>query len=202
MSNDERPSARLVLELGLAGATVACYPWVKRGVNAMLMLIFAIQIAAPVPKAPQGPFFPTEVGTVWVYEDNRGETTFVVTDVERRGDGSAIVSVGQTWRGRTGPSYVMLVEDGRLEEAADSPGGGFVHLGPKGPWKTWGGQTRRAAGAEVVRVPAGDFVCVRVDVTRGEYAHTAWYAPGVGEVKYATTAGPGKGYVRVLKSFP
>lgn len=168
--------------------------------------------AAPVPTHlfPKEPvlYFPTTVGTTWVYKDDDDELTLVVSSVEQTNDGKVVAVVRVTGDGLS-EDEKMLVSAGGLarvqsrERKIDPP---LVMLKvPYKPGDTWTYSklkcTDTIRGIETIKVPAGIFDTVRVDSkydVEGQDGGTSfWYAPGVGLVKM--TYGGGK--TQVLKSF-
>ena len=188
----------------------------------LLAATFLLAPAAPVPPEADRPryFFPTTVGTKWVYfhEGPRVEITDVVTKVTKK-DGTTTVTVARYFEG---------VEDEDKEEVLVSDKGVFLatwyscRCDPpicwlKTPFKVgqaWTFRTElvtqvmpsdrsgtmKVTAVEKVEVPAGVFEAVRVEAKGtdlGPWTETRWYAPGVGVVKRITRA---KDEV-VLKSF-
>lgn len=176
-------------------------------------------IAAPVPRHlfPKDPplYFPTKVGTKWVYAEDEGEKTLVVEAVEP-GRGGLVVTVARVDGEKRTPYEKVAVSPGglvRLEmhgEKLDPP---LVLLkAPPKAGDAWDLETRltegpagvltmTVAGEEDVTVPAGRFTAARVDCAYLSPEHeatcTRWYALGVGLVQ----AGHGGRAYRSLKSF-
>ena len=170
-------------------------------------------LAAPVPKGKPAPdYFPTKVGTKRVYRmsgDPRrepSEHTFTVTDVKVK-DGATVVALERevgTARGRVAKfpwGTVRVSKAGVFHtDSFDPPLPVLrVPLTPGSSWK-WEGtsnkerrsQTRTIKGMEVIKVPAGEFNAVRIEVveTRDGDEHifrsTEWHAAGVGRVKWVS----------------
>jgi hypothetical protein len=186
--------------------------------------VLSLAPAAPVPKGADKPvlYFPTKVGTTWVYDNSySGETEEVLT-AAREKDGATIVSVATVGaHGELFPARRLavsgrglhLVQDGNGESKAPCP---WLRL-PHKPGDTWthGDASYCAGAAERVRVPAGDYLAVRVDCsgtiplndgTALKYTSSDWYAAEVGLVKRVaeswTPGGPRlRPLVIVLKSF-
>jgi hypothetical protein len=159
--------------------------------------------AAPVPRAADKPvyYFPTRVGTKWVYDEKGGHEECygkIVTASEEK-DGRLIVTVKTT--------SADFAEDLSIAQYAVSKDGLFAiaynlnaeeplvkhdepYLLLKLPHKdgnTWENETDKlfrrkpvAKKVETVKVPAGTFEAIRVEA--GEIVN--WYAPGVGLVKH------------------
>jgi hypothetical protein len=196
----------------------------RRGIVCGLALALAgWAAAAPASKAPAGPdYYPTKVGTKWVFDQGGRDVTWEVTAAETK-DGETLVTVSQSIAGG---------EPETIAKASVTAKG--VHNVQVGPFKidpacelrfpvkagdSWavdipsqGGELQGSTGTvtvgevEEVEVPAGKFRAVRVEtvVTAVDgkplaepRRATRWYAPGVGLVK--TTAG--KDVVRTLKAF-
>lgn len=177
--------------------------------------------AAPAPKdrPAGGPYFPTAVGTTWVYECGGEQDTLVVTAAEAKGDGT-VVSTGRRIGGRLRPGEVIAVSAGGLDwvgtgaETYDPPvrrlrlpfrSGESWAIESVGPEIHLKGKAT-AHGPETVKVPAGEFTAVRVDF---EYTFNGqvrcreqrWYAAGVGEVKSIVEMTSGHPVETVLKAF-
>lgn len=181
-----------------------------------LALVSALAPAAPVPKGAEKPsvyYFPTTVGTKWVYQTLTpfdSTETMVVTKVEAKGEvrivSSAVVTDDELrpqWDTEVSPKGLVVLhrvtgDDSRLcllklpldahkkWEYEDPLRRGVVEVVTSGP--------------EKVTVPAGTFRAVRVVRTFTESIHglqtTSWFAPGVGEIKRSS-----RNFSRVLKSF-
>jgi hypothetical protein len=173
--------------------------------------------AAPVPKhlmkAAPVYYYPTTVGTTWVYEDPNGqEETLTISAVETKAD-AKVVTVERpgadgavVWE-KMAVSETGLVRIEGLGGKLDPPLvmlQGPFKVGNKFEIKTAGLKGVNEIGAfESVKVPAGTFDAVRVE---SDYAlgggpariqDTFWYAPGVGLVQRTDA----KDTFRVLKSF-
>jgi hypothetical protein len=188
---------------------------------AAVLLLAGLGRPGPPPKEPpaSGLYLPTAVGTRWVYQPERGDPwTWTVTGVEWK-DGAALVSVGAVVGGRARPGHV---------EAASARGitqltAGEVPLDPppellRLPYRAgdeWAvtatiGAAKisgraKAAGVERVKVPAGEFTALRVDVEftlDGKPAGwtRTWYAAGVGMIQQEFRTG-GDAKVIKLKEF-
>jgi hypothetical protein len=168
--------------------------------------------AAPVPpERRQSPlYFPTTVGTKWVYQLNDGrEYTEVITGVEPVLGGAVVIVGAVAPDGKARPWYRHVVsERGLLRE-------GIVLKSDRPQWllkfpykfgETWetGGEqgprepipsekwTHTSDGEEEVTVPAGTFRALRVTskghgipgcVLPPSGPSARWYAPRVGAVK-------------------
>ena len=176
-------------------------------------LLLGVAPAAPIPGDHLRPplYFPTTVGTKWVYQlDDGREYTDVVTKVERGAGGEVIVSVGrETPDGKVHPGerYVVsargLLRVEGLGVKPDRPEW-LLKLPYKvdEAWETGGWRedefpiflkqkdTHTSAGEEKVTVPAGTYTALRVTTKYGQVGHLPpqgpgahWYAPRVGAVK-------------------
>lgn len=164
--------------------------------------------AAPVPKdAGKTPlYFPTTVGTKWVYEDPRGEDEEVeVYEVEKDGDS---VVVGRRRVGETIPYTKMVVSADGLRQNRPNADGEEAEvwvlktkLKAGESWKVADGGKRTVHGPEEVKVPAGKYQALKVVWESDNETRTSWYAPGVGEVKRVLKRGDQETVYRTLKSF-
>jgi hypothetical protein len=180
--------------------------------------------AAPASKAPADPgpaYFPTALGTKWVYDENGREWTWEVTAAEAKA-GETVVTLSASAGGDLEP---------RVKAAVSARGVYQFELGPfkidpvcelRFPVKagdSWAVDVAQQKGGltgstgtvtvgevEEVKVPAGKFRALRLDVVisaengrpLAEPKRAArWYAPGVGLVKLTT----GKDFTRALKAF-
>lgn len=170
--------------------------------------------AAPVPKDPPKPpplYFPTTVGTRWVYEVDGEERTEVVTAVEHKAKERVwIVSVGRVDKDGTVTAAEawevshqgLVLVKGRGDR--ESRPFQFLKL-PHRANEKWALHPDAqldfrcvALGPRRVKVPAGEFEAVGVEVYAGDaLLTTRWYAPGVGLVR----VGDDKETRRALKSF-
>ena len=158
----------------------------------------ALAPAAPVPKhllKPPEPvyYYPTTVGAKWVYD---GDHVRVVAKVEDR-KGAKVVSVEAEAEGKRAADETMEVSETGLTRLAC--GGapfdvplvmliGPIRVGTTWEIKTAGAQgTGRIGAVETVKVPAGSFEAVRVDIEQphADRVRTirAWYAPDIGLLK-------------------
>jgi hypothetical protein len=192
------------------------------GLTVVAVVIGCAALVAPVPRGAgkQRLYFPTTVGTEWVYETDSGrEYTDYLTKAERA-DGATVVTVERCADGRHQSSKTIRVSaDGLFELENDhgkyDPPGCMLKLPFKADdrWKGYLLPRNRdpacvniAVTEEKVEVPAGTFTAIRVDTevtrdgkTRTLYTH--WYAPDVGLVKYDTGNFIGNRGVMVLKAF-
>lgn len=158
--------------------------------------------AAPVPREHRRPvpYFPTAVGTRWVYERDGRELVDTVTAAERAG-GAVLVTVRREDSGTVvGQDKLLVSGEGVFRVAATGqrldPPVCLVRLPVPARWAVTGGGvtgTCAARRVEAVDVPAGRFEAVRVDgvyTVHGTAAtSTEWYAPGVGVVRQETGVG-------------
>jgi hypothetical protein len=175
--------------------------------------------SAPRPKLPPGPeYFPTQLGTTWVYEQDGDESVRTVSAVATTG-GETIATLTVTGRGEWvervavtpagvfrralagsefEPSLCLLQLPAKVGAAWDA-------VEPVRPGALAHGGRMTVGEEETVTVPAGTFktVPVRWEITTwdGEEledpeTYTYWYAPGVGLIQFraGTT-------VRQLKAF-
>jgi hypothetical protein len=194
-----------------------------------LALVALPVAAAPIPEGQGGPlyYYPTRVGDRLTYKYPTADVVHVVTAVEKKGDVQVVSVGGFDDAGKARPHQKVEVSAKglfRLESV-------FFGVGPAGqgsekmvpdvppvcllklpttPGEKWVGRlggTRQvefvAGRPEAVKVPAGEFTAVPVDLAhetppgarplRARY----WFAPGVGRVKWTT----GDGGEVVLKTF-
>src|SRR5262249_33596713 len=142
------------------------------------VVLFAVAQAAPVPPPPKTPplYFPTKVGTKWVYENDKRESVEVVMEVKEK-DGAKLVKIGYENDGKAvydrtisvSEKGLSMVETGisplsepcwelRLPHKANNKWD--VVLAPV-VFSTLKG-TAVANGPEKVDVPAGKFEAIRV----------------------------------------
>jgi hypothetical protein len=158
--------------------------------------------AAPVPKhlmkAP--PYFPTQVGTEWVYTRLGSDETHVVTGVEVKENETLVIVERVMTDGEKKPNKVVSVRPDGLfwvaegGEAYDPPWCILKH--PPEVGHAWETKTARATSSpftikrkvvaeERLKVPAGEFQTIRVE-SESPFAistTTYWYAPRVGIVQ-------------------
>lgn len=187
-------------------------------------VFIASLLAAPVPKDADKPtvYFMTRVGdtrvSTWVGRDH--EVTETVTKVEEE-DGTKLVTVELTSeRGFQATDLYALNEKGLFRLAHNDHYYKKEWCVLKAPYRAgtkWevdvvdhlGSEVKSAQAtskAEWVEVPAGKFLALRVDIAYGgeqkSRTATAWFAPGIGQVKLVYRHGDGKeAGVVVLKSF-
>jgi hypothetical protein len=190
----------------------------------VLASIFGSVIAAPVPKSgPKPPWkFPTQVGTEWVHDCKGGRTnemTETVTKVEEKG-GEQLIRLRRASEAAIDGmevSYIdawtlVIGDDGWLGMRGPKPDFCLLKLphsvGDVWAWKHTNTYFDRTVSQvvleEKIKVPAGTFDCVRVEIKAYdgknlEWTETNWYASGVGLVK--STGGPNEKRVQVLKKF-
>jgi hypothetical protein len=164
---------------------------------------------SPRPKKPVL-YFPTTVGTKWVYRTPalNDEFTVVVTDVKEKGDAFIVTTSLLSEEGKpVHEKKVAVSERGVAGVDGDKVSFDAANLELKLPYKegeTWehDGITCRVLKRERVKVPAGEFDAIPVEITY-EVGHRTfrvvhWHAPGVGLIKRGDHKdGPGT----VLKSF-
>lgn len=177
--------------------------------------MFGMANAAPVRDAIEEEFFyPTQSGAKWVTEGEGSEVTTSVERVERRKDGTLVVSVVVLPNGKQARvSYKYLVSREGVfelqvnEEKYPQPECMFkADARPGDSWEASGG-THTRGKPEQVKVPAGVFTAVPVHYKLKspfglESAGTVWHAKGVGVVKSVhEVKGTNMREVHVLKSF-
>ena len=182
----------------------------------------AVAPAAPIPPPPKTPplYFPTMVGTKWVYqtEGEKGERVEVLMDVKDK-DGAKLVETGCVYDGEVKYDRTVSVTEKGLCVIAlsnltvDEPfwelklphkaGNKWEYVFPIPSFLTWKG-TAVADGPEVVEVPAGKCEAIRVTIApnheESQLRFITWYAPRVGKIK-EIVKWKAKDRVEVLKSF-
>lgn len=178
--------------------------------------------AAPVPEDdPKAILYhPTTVGAKWVFKSGDRQSVEVVTEVRDK-DGAKLVAVGLENGGTVTPHCVVSVSaKGLCLPAGDL--GGFMFNEPlwllklpharNSKWEAvldvaqFGRVvgSAKAEGPVRVKVPAGTYQAIRVDLelqvdgrTGKPVTDSIWYAPGIGKVKRVL----GGDVVEELKSF-
>ena len=197
--------------------------------SALSVLIPALSLAAPVPKAKEAElYFPTQEGTKRVMQMKEGinttETTETVTKVEQK-DGVYRVSLGREVGGR--PAGTAQIFEVSAKGVFRLTSGGVetktpymvLKLGVK-EGESWTseldipgrggldgttGKTKHTLGQEEeIEVPAGKYKALRVESESDNNGTTSkstiWIAPGVGIVKIESERGGSK-MVQEMKSF-
>ncbi|HEX4612481.1 MAG TPA: hypothetical protein VH092_30085 [Urbifossiella sp.] len=180
----------------------------------VLTTLAASALAAPVPEDAKAPllFYPTKVGTKWVYEHVNGITEPVVVAAIKNSGRELVVSrAGED--GNESRYTKVIVSSAGLRQEQDArtgqPAAVWLLKTPFRAGDTWaipeeaGGGKRTVYGPEQVVVPAGRFLAAKVVFDRpGGFQMTSWFAPGVGEVKRVERQVDGSETVtRSLKSF-
>jgi hypothetical protein len=181
----------------------------------MLSISFlTFALFAPVPhKVEQEEYYPTKVGSKFVYATPNGESVHVVMDVEEN-DGAKLVTIGTIRGDKLVPWDQVRVSEKGLAQIGSYPVtvqfDGVPSREPK--WHQnetpivlldltakagdkWEHRTPErlltytAGKAEKIKVPAGEFQARRVDITRTfpdgrKDQFCWWYAPRVGAVKW------------------
>ena len=156
---------------------------------------------APPPRPKTIYYYPVTVGTKWVTTYSWGingerDDTWIITAAKDGKDGVKIITVGLHVEGKTYPDCVMEVSNQGLfhAEHLGSLMGLFIPKWelklPHKEGQRWGGglpdTSAIAHGPEKVKVPAGEFDCIRVEWRQKDVQvpfRTNWYSPGVGMVK-------------------
>jgi hypothetical protein len=168
-----------------------------------LVLFATAATAAPRVKAkPAAPtFFPTAVGTTWVYRDGNRRVTEIIVGCEERADGKLIAVVNlEGWK-PVSRSQLLVTRRG-LFLASSGP---IVFDPPPCLFKadaaagvSWGNtdcnvyalrQEFQTGQRAAVEVPAGQFYATPVERKDAEFGSESigwrmWYSPGVGVVKF------------------
>jgi hypothetical protein len=176
-------------------------------------LLLTVAAAAPVPKQAKPPlYFPTKVGSKWVYQAGDKEWAEVVTKVEETAEGTLVTVAIELPGGKLSEYKKVLLSEkgvfsvyfhGKLDPPRVAlkfpltPGEEYAKPDPKA-----GTSTRTTFhGHGRVEVPAGVYEAVRVDSEQetidGVRRVQVWYAPGIGLIKSGEVGKPGL----VLKSF-
>jgi hypothetical protein len=158
----------------------------------------AIATAAPVPMhlMKDGPvtYYPVAVGTTLVYDRDGTEETRVISKVEAVEGGRMVTTeLVKADGGRSQFHKVLLTAKGVFitERSSSKYPSPFelirLPFKPGDKWEEVAGSTsyatRRAIREEKMKVPAGEFNCIRVE-SGGEDGKTIhWYAVGIGVVK-------------------
>ncbi|VTR93276.1 : DUF3108 [Gemmata massiliana] len=181
--------------------------------------------AAPVPKhlMPNEPlYYAVRQGTRWVYTDYGADYEYEATEVQPLVSGATVLTLTQIDGDHKRP-YRKIEVSARGVVWLETGGSAFdtpvcVLRCPIKPGNEWSFTssgadhiapargTMKVAGTEEVKVPAGAFTAVRVEEKRTllldngkpklTYHVTSWYAPNVGQIKWASEKSE-----RVLKSF-
>jgi len=174
-------------------------------IHAICLLSAMLLPAAPGPK--EKPFYPTVIGTRWVYRYETGkrkdEATFVVTAVERKADRILVSVEGQGKDAPYAKFVFSLPEKGliatRIDQSTIVPFGIIklppkagdewgVDLTPASPDSQFRG-TAKNCGLEKVTVPSGTYEAWKVVITWLDLDDVktppweSWYVPGVGVIK-------------------
>jgi DUF3108-like len=177
---------------------------VKAVVAAWLVITLT---AAPVPKhlmPKESVCFPTTRGTTWVYRGTCGEEEIlVVTQVEIEKTFTRVV-LGHQVGAEVLREEILAVSEHGIERLNNGLYGsdfsGCVLSLPHQEGEKWENrleewkEMRKTGPMEKVKVPAGTFEAVRVDVVQyvsndSIIQFSEWYAPGVGLVKSAWSSG-------------
>jgi hypothetical protein len=184
-----------------------------------LVLLLAAAPAAPVPKEKSKTpnYYPTALGSRWVYKVGETEIVTEVTAVESKED-ARLATIATLINGKAVSTERIVVSDkgvyrDQMNKAAIEPPICILQL-PHKPGDTWEvdskiqGQATKvsftAGQPEEVEVPAGKYRAVRVDgdgvIAGAQTKVTYWFAPDVGIVKLKYTIA-GSDAILELKSF-
>jgi hypothetical protein len=174
-------------------------------------VVLSLAPAAPVPKGAEKSrlYFPTTVGAKWVYQDEGGDVTEVVTAVGQAEE-ATVVTVGRIGPdGKTVPVAKWAVSERGLflleyDGIKRDPPHCYLKLPlqPGVDWDfeltkpVWRGSARKS---ERIQVPAGEYDAIAVDVSVGKRPPilSYWLAAGIGFVKKTNRENTS----RILKSF-
>lgn len=165
---------------------------------AMAIGCAAMAMAAPVPNhlMKDGPstYYPVTVGTTLVYDRGGTEETRVISKVERVDSGRMVTTELVKADGSRSPFHkVLLTEKGVF--ITERSGGKYsapfelirLPFKPDTKWDEIPGSpaysTRHAIREEKMKVPAGEFNCIRVESGGSDGRTIHWYAAGIGVVK-------------------
>jgi hypothetical protein len=171
----------------------------------LIAFILPMAIGAPIPpqaKKPRIDYFPTRVGSKWVWKNNQNEDwqrTDIITSIEEV-DGAKLIHVGTVNKNGTVEhrESMRLSQEGLFQVHKDQEGINSSHCFLKFPielgakWECFfAGEIGNAIceRIEEIEVPAGRFNAVKVVVTskpsniRGGKA-IGWFAIGIGPVKW------------------
>jgi hypothetical protein len=187
----------------------------------LVSVFFATAAPAPVPKGAQvaKPFFPTTVGTKWVYIDNgKDEHSRFIGEAEKKGDEMTLVMKTTLPRGEIVVAEELIVSPRGVfyksfteAQVCDPPLCTLKY--PITPGEKWNYKgvcfehklevALKVYDLEEVEVPAGKFKAYRVEWKElgKDRGKTCWYAPGIGSVKEIHSYPPFSRVERVLKSF-
>jgi hypothetical protein len=181
----------------------------------VLVLFLVATAAAPVPKEKAQPnYFPTTLGSKWVYKTGDGTSSMEVTAVETNGD-TRFVTVAFRVNDKPTTTERMVISgkgvfrERRNNEPFEPPI--CVLRYPYKPGEKWdvNRQTEKttftAHEAEEIEVPTGRFKAIRVEVVAPpailELRETHWFVPGVGPVKSRYSTKGSETLLQELKSF-
>ncbi len=184
---------------------------VAGGVAALVLILGLCGLsAAPVPThlMPKEPpcFYPTAVGTTWVYDRGNSEETITISKVENKDGGKLItteyIKAGGQQRSHhmtqlvTAEGVFLVAEHGNTYA---KPWCIFKLPHKEGDtWETEGhGKGMRSGSVEKVKMPVGELEAARADWDLGDgRIGSYWYVRGVGLVGMG-----GAGTTKNLKSF-
>ena len=187
--------------------------WLPLSVLALAVLPAAIAAPVPKPAVKDEPFWPTAVGTKWVYNFGGGEVTEEITKSEAIKDGTKLTVtrseeqslIEVTSKGVVLRSSSSFTVDLQMLRFPIKAGDSWTFAYPKQKLLRADAGTMTVDGEEEVKVSAGVFKATKVlrAVTSVEglpiekpRVYTYWFVRGVGLVKLEWS-----GNVQELKSF-
>jgi hypothetical protein len=188
-------------------------------VTVFIVISVAVGWSAPIPKGEgQRSFFPTTIGTKWVFMSNRldrwEEFELEIQDVKQKDGVTTLTIVDNTVKSPMDPRNIWYVISESQKGISVVREASFNYERPiellrlpakiGDHWKfdthyrTVGGLTAcpkdgrmKVAAIETVKTPAGEFESVRVEGVgggTGRWTETYWFARGVGLVKWVSNA--------------
>jgi hypothetical protein len=191
-------------------------------ISACVALSLSLGVAAPIPKELKSvPFFPTKIGTKWVYKSDRwGEFETEIWDAKEKDGVTNLTIVNNSSEMNADPFWIIAVSQKGMSVISEEsfhykPSIDWLRLPAKvgDQWKfdssldiassrisTLARGRMKISALEKVKTPAGEFEAIRVEGTGsvpGPWNETHWFAPKIGLIKWVNNAHD----VFVLKSF-
>jgi hypothetical protein len=152
--------------------------------------------AAPVPThlMPKEPpcFYPTEVGTTWVYDHGDAEETITISEVEDKDGGKLITTEYVRANGRSHHMTQLVTAKGVFlvaEHGRTYPMPWCIFKLPHkvgDTWKTEGHcKDMKSCPAEKLKLPIGELTAARAEWDLGNRTAVYWYVQGIGLVGMA-----------------